>query len=73
MARTTYSGQTLFIVGGSTGIGLAIARCMVREGANVVLFARNETRLQQAVEALSKAMHLPNQTVEFEVLDAANH
>lgn len=60
-------------MGGSTGIGLAIAENMIREGANVILFARNESRLKDAVLQLSDVRYKPDQIVDFEVLDAANH
>jgi len=38
--RTDLSGKTLFITGGSRGIGLAIALRAAREGANVVIAAK---------------------------------
>ena len=34
------SGRTVFITGGSRGIGLAIAKRMARDGANVVIAAK---------------------------------
>ncbi len=39
MARTL-AGKTLFISGGSRGIGLAIALRAARDGANVALLAK---------------------------------
>ena len=41
-------GQTVVVVGGSAGIGLATARLARAEGAEVVLTARNPDRLHQA-------------------------
>ena len=41
------------ITGGSTGIGLAVAEGLAGEGVQLMLCARNEERLQQAVESLS--------------------
>jgi NAD(P)-dependent dehydrogenase (short-subunit alcohol dehydrogenase family) len=40
-------GQTVVVIGGSAGIGLATARRARAEGAEVVLTARNPDRLQQ--------------------------
>lgn len=40
------------ITGGSSGLGLALARRLVGEGANVTLVARDEQRLRAAVETL---------------------
>jgi NAD(P)-dependent dehydrogenase (short-subunit alcohol dehydrogenase family) len=51
-------GQTVVVIGGSSGIGLETARRARAEGAGVVLTGRNPERLQQAaleVDALSSA------------------
>ena len=47
-----YKNKTAFITGGSTGIGLAIAKAMAKEGARVVLFARTIEKLEQAVKEI---------------------
>jgi 3-oxoacyl-[acyl-carrier protein] reductase len=44
--------KVVFIGGASRGIGLAIARAFISEGARVVMTARDETRLTQAVATL---------------------
>jgi NAD(P)-dependent dehydrogenase (short-subunit alcohol dehydrogenase family) len=52
------SGQTVVLIGGSSGIGLETARRARADGANVVLTGRNPDRLKQAaaeVGALSSA------------------
>jgi len=57
-------GQTVVVIGGSSGIGLETARRARLEGANVILTGRNAQRLQQAagdVDAQSTAV--------FDVLD----
>ena len=41
-------GQTVVVIGGSSGIGLETARRARAEGAEVVLTARNPERLQRA-------------------------
>ena len=51
-------GQTVVVIGGSSGIGLETARRTHSEGANVVLTGRDPERLQQAgneVDALCTA------------------
>jgi len=51
-------GQTVVVIGGSSGIGLATARRARAEGAKVILTARNPERLKRVaseVDALSTA------------------
>jgi NAD(P)-dependent dehydrogenase (short-subunit alcohol dehydrogenase family) len=51
-------GQTVVVIGGSSGIGLETARRARAEGADVVLTARNPDRLQNAaceLDAISSA------------------
>ena len=43
-------GKTALVTGASTGIGLAIAQALALEGARVILAARNQRRLDAAVE-----------------------
>ena len=45
-------GQTVVVIGGSAGIGLETARRARREGADVVLVARDPNRLEQAARQL---------------------
>ena len=45
-------GQTVVVIGGSSGIGLETARRARAEGANVVLTGRNPERLQRAAVEL---------------------
>jgi len=43
------SGKTAIVTGGSAGIGLATAKALYSEGVNVVIAARNQERLDQAL------------------------
>jgi short-subunit dehydrogenase len=47
--------QVLVITGASSGIGLVTAKHAARQGARVVLAARNETSLRDAVEAIRRS------------------
>jgi NAD(P)-dependent dehydrogenase (short-subunit alcohol dehydrogenase family) len=46
------AGKRAVITGGSRGIGLAVARVLVAEGADVLLVARDEDRLASAAASL---------------------
>ena len=43
-----FSDKTVYITGGSSGIGLAIARLLATKGAHVAIFARQRNRLESA-------------------------
>lgn len=48
-------GQTVVVIGGSAGIGLETARAARREGADVILTARNPERLEGVARELGAA------------------
>jgi NAD(P)-dependent dehydrogenase (short-subunit alcohol dehydrogenase family) len=50
--NVSLSGRTAVVTGASRGIGLGIARRLIDRGANVVITARKEDALKQAVEDL---------------------
>nr|WP_068886655.1 SDR family NAD(P)-dependent oxidoreductase [Pedobacter panaciterrae] len=50
------TGNTVFISGGSAGIGLAIAKKLNAEGNKIIINGRNEERLQNALEQLDNAV-----------------
>jgi len=49
-------GKKILITGGSSGIGLAIAKKCIQEGAHVVITGRNEKKLVQAAEHISSEL-----------------
>ncbi len=50
----TLKGRTALITGGGTGIGLEIAGAYARLGASVMLVGRNQERVKEAAESLSR-------------------
>src|SRR5688572_3184850 len=52
LASMSLTGKTAFVTGGSRGIGLAIARALLQEGANVALTATTEPSASGAADAL---------------------
>jgi NAD(P)-dependent dehydrogenase (short-subunit alcohol dehydrogenase family) len=49
------TGKMAFVSGSTAGIGLAIAKALVAEGARVVVNGRREARVTQAAEEIQKA------------------
>ena len=50
------TGNTIFISGGSAGIGLAIAKKLNAEGNKIIINGRSEERLQAALSQLDGAV-----------------
>jgi 3-dehydrosphinganine reductase len=55
MTREHFDGKNVYITGGSSGIGLAAARAFAKRGANVIIFARGEMRLDGALKELERS------------------
>ena len=55
MVRETYEGRRCVVVGGTHGIGLAIAEALVRGGAEVVVTGRNAENARAAATGLGPA------------------
>jgi 3-dehydrosphinganine reductase len=49
----SFNGRLVLITGGSSGIGLALARLLAKEGASVWILARRHYRLQRALGSLA--------------------
>jgi NAD(P)-dependent dehydrogenase (short-subunit alcohol dehydrogenase family) len=64
---------TVFITGGSSGIGLASAEALSRRGAHVVLFSRDGKKLESAIEKLAAAKQNPAQKLAYHRLDVSQH
>jgi NAD(P)-dependent dehydrogenase (short-subunit alcohol dehydrogenase family) len=65
-------GRRAFITGGSRGIGLAVARVLAAEGADVAIAARDPERLQAAAEELRKESDRTVVPVEIDTGDDAS-
>ena len=53
MAMKDFRHKTVYVVGGSSGIGLSIAHRMSSEGANIALFARAKEPLELALNQVA--------------------
>jgi len=53
MGTQVLTGKAALVTGGGSGIGLACARALARDGAVVTIAGRNETRLREAAAGLA--------------------
>lgn len=63
----TLQGQVAVITGASQGIGSAIAQAMVRQGVDLVLAARTESRLEDLASELREAA--PDRKIDWFAVD----
>lgn len=54
------AGQTLLVIGGSSGIGFAVAKLALTEGLRVAIASSNAERVANAVERLKKSSESAN-------------
>ncbi|KAF8194594.1 oxidoreductase [Pholiota molesta] len=54
-------GKHIYITGGSSGLGLSLAHILVQKGANISIVARNQKKLDEALESLEKLRVSPAQ------------
>jgi len=57
MSAHRFDGKVALVTGGNSGMGLAVARGLVAEGAKVVISGRNAESLRAATDALGAAAH----------------
>ena len=72
MARVSLRGKVGLVTGGSRGIGLAIARALVAEGANVAITGRNESSLSDARRRIEAAGPGAVETLRADVRSSAD-
>ena len=73
MRLTDFAGAQVYVVGGSLGIGLAVAERVAGLGAHVTIFARRRAPLEQAAEVVRAACRDASQSVVWRQLDVAEH
>jgi short-subunit dehydrogenase len=64
----SFSGQTAWITGASSGIGEALATALSRRGARLILSGRNEEALNRVAEVCGEALVLPFEVSDFAAL-----
>jgi len=69
MTNAFWSGKWILISGGSSGIGLALAKRLASAGSNVWLIARRGELLQTALEQVQASAQSPAQAFGFSAAD----
>ncbi len=68
-----FKDKNVYIPGGSSGIGLSAAQQLAALGAHVIIFARNQQRLEKAVEQIKGKRKDESQRVLYMQLDVSNN
>lgn len=64
-----FINKNVYIVGGSSGIGLAAAKLFAEMGSNVFIFSRSESKLKSAVRDIKEGRLSSRQKVSYMKLD----
>jgi NADP-dependent 3-hydroxy acid dehydrogenase YdfG len=63
------TGKICLVTGGGSGIGLAVARAFLDEGARVAIAGRDETKLRQAAQKLAGGDRLTSYAMDVAISD----
>ena len=63
------NGKSVYITGGSTGIGLSVAKEYAKLGANICIFARTESKLIKAVKEIKECTINEEQQIIYVSMD----
>jgi 3-dehydrosphinganine reductase len=72
MTMKSFDGKLIYITGGSSGIGLEMGKIFAARGANLLLLARNEQKLQQAQQAMEGLRRSEAQKIGVMSVDVAD-
>ncbi|XP_024534845.1 3-dehydrosphinganine reductase TSC10A [Selaginella moellendorffii] len=72
LAIPSLAGKHVFITGASSGIGLAIAKQALLQGAFVTISARNQLKLDKAAQSLVSEAHCDSHSIKVLVADVGD-
>ena len=67
-----FNGKIVYIVGGSSGIGLSIARKLANEGAHIIIFSRQKEHLESALNQITSCRASKEQRFSCMPVDVSN-
>lgn len=73
MNLAQYNNNIVYLFGGSTGIGRSIAQTLCSAGAHVIIFARKESSLIEALALLEAKRLNAEQRIEYRCLDVSDN
>jgi len=68
-----FNGKNVYVVGGSSGLGLETAKLLSRLGANVIIFARGKERLEEGLKQVDAGKKRASQRSAFKQMDVSVH
>lgn len=72
-AMKDFTGKRFYITGGSSGIGLAVARTLSALGAHIAIFARNMAGLESARKTIERDRRSTDQKIDIMQTDVSDH
>ena len=66
-----FNKKTIYIIGGSSGIGLSTASLLAQKGSHIIIFARDENRLTSAIAEIKSQKVSGDQLFGFMALDVS--
>jgi 3-dehydrosphinganine reductase len=68
-----FNGKKIYIVGGSSGIGLEAAKLFAQRGAHVIIFARRPELLKKAAAEIEASKSSKGQNIEWKAVDISDN
>jgi 3-dehydrosphinganine reductase len=69
----SFKNKNIYIFGGSSGIGLSIAKEMASNDANVIIFARTKKKLISAIKIIKESKKSVTTTLEYMIVDVSDN